>query len=1203
MRRFALFLLLVTLAAAARAQFDTATVLGTVTDPSGAVIPHCQIMLRNTATAVVLNSETGAQGEYQFIGVPIGPYRLEVSAKGFQSSVASFQLQVGATQRVDVRLKVASTTTTVTTTTEAEQLETDSSEHSQVVAAKEIAELPLNGRNYSQLVELSTGVVPSPSNLSDSYGAREGAFNINGLRSVYSDYMLDGVDNNFYGTSNQGFSNEVVQLAPDSVAEFRVVTNNESAEYGHAGGATINVVTKYGTNELHGRVWEYLRNTDLNAEGFFKPDVGGKPALHRNQFGGNLGGPIKKDKLFYFFDYEGYRQTQSFTDQALLPTCAERGLSLASGSTYVCGSTPSPLGYAIDDTDTGSYLPVADPCPLSGGQVPPPAPTGYTGVNPCNSSTYFGAGLLGYYGGHIDKGFIPSSDVIPFARSTGGGLLSYLPSPTNANTFNNPFPYNYIILHPQTYNKDKGDAKIDWTPSERMRFFARYSQSRMNVIDPGNLLNADGTPSVAGDNGDGRIYAPVKALDAGFTWTINPVSVFEARLGFTSEQAGKGPYLTGQNTMTGNLALAGLPTDPQYLGGVTYQYFIDGGWTSLGRLWTSPQYQNPTLWDPKANYTRLIKSHSLKAGIEYTMLHVAQQDLHPVLGGNVYTEPIYGAGFAWYAPASEGGLGQPTTTENMRMFDYANFLLGYQAEMGLASPTISQLRDWGWSGYLQDDWKVNHRLSLNLGLRYEFNTPIYEASNEMANFNPTTQSIVQASSSNRYLINPNTKDFGPRIGASFSLDPKTVLRGGFGISYAHWNRVGSNYLTMNPPNGVVALQVAVPGSGGYSNVQSGFLAANGKSIVSPTNYSTYFDTLQYMPANSPDTQIRSWFFSVQRDLTHNWLLDLSYVGNHGLNEVIVNDINQAPLGGSVPLDISLGGAPGSERVPYALYYTIAGILPWATSDYDGLQAKVEKRFSQGLYLLESFTWSKAIDVAPQALDGGGNCDNCGNGIPSVQNIYDWQADRGISAYNHPIINTTSLVWSLPVGKGQWLLPNANRALDEVVGGWQATTIISGRSGDPLDFAYSPNNDQAVSPLTSVDGRNSYRPNISGSAVASNKSYQQYFNVASFSTPALAPPSGSTTYNSYGNFPRNSVRGFDYWDLDLGLTKNFPITERTSLQFRAESFNLFNHSNFSDPNTIVPNLGVPLTQQTAGTFGQITSTLAARELQVAAKIIF
>ncbi|MGD0740786.1 MAG: carboxypeptidase regulatory-like domain-containing protein [Terracidiphilus sp.] len=1192
MRRFAICFLMLVLVASARAQFDTATVLGTVTDPSGAVVAHGNVVLHNMATAAEQTVTSDERGEFRFVDVTIGTYELKVTAQGFQSAAAKFDLTVGAHQRVDVQLKVATVSSSVTATAEAAQLETDSSEHGQVVAAREIAALPLNGRNYSQLVELSTGVVPSPSNLSDSYGAREGAFNINGLRSVYTNYLLDGVDNNFYGTSNQGFSNEVVQLAPDSVAEFRVVTNNESAEYGRAGGATINVVTKYGTNDLHGGAWEYLRNTNLDAEGFFLPDVGGKPALHRNQFGGNFGGPIKKDKLFYFLDYEGYRQTSSSTDQNQLPSCAERGQA----GTTSCGAA---LGYyLIDNTDTGTanpsgapYLPVSNPCNYNAGK------------NPCNSSTYFGLGLgagppgsqAAVGGTQYLNGQIPASAVIPFAASSNGGLLSYLPSPTNTNSYNSSFPYNYIVLEPQTFNKDKGDAKIDWTPSEKMRLFVRYSQSRENVIAPGSI------PGVAGDNGDGQVYAPVKAIDAGATWTINPVSVLEARFGFSTMQAGKKPIEAGGPSMLALFNIPGLPTDPQYTGGVTYQYFIDGGFTSLGRLWTSPQYQNPTMWDPKANYTRLMGSHSLKAGVEYLMLHIAQQDLHPVMGGNVYTEPAYGAGYGYYNKLY-GPLTGPVTSENTRMFDYADFLLGYQAEMGLASPTVSQLRSWGWAGYLQDDWRATRRLTVNMGLRYEFNTPIYEASNQLANFNPATQTIVPATSSNRYTINPNDADFGPRFGASYQVDGKTVVRGGFGISYSHWNRVGSNYLSMNPPTGVVALQVTIPGTGLYNNVQSGFPA----NMVSPTNYNPAFDTLQYMPPNSPDTQVRSWFFGVQRDLTHNWLLDLSYVGNNGLNEIIVNDINQAPTGGLYPLDLAAeaGVATAPVRVPYANFSMIAGILPWATSDYDGLQAKVEKRFSNGLYLLESFTWSKAIDIAAQALDGGGNCDNCGNGIPSVQNIYDVAADRGISAYNHPFVNTTTAVWSLPVGKGQWLLPNANRVLDEFVGGWQATGIVSGRSGDPLDFDYrpGPTSDQSVSPLTPVDGRNAYRPNISGPAIASNKSYLQYLNVTSFSTPPMAPPSG-TTYNTFGNMPRNLIRGYDYWDVDMGLSKDFAITERSHFQLRAEAFNLFNHTNFGDPNTQVPDTGAQLVQGQTGGFGVISSALPARELQVAGKIVF
>ncbi|MDR3793812.1 MAG: TonB-dependent receptor [Terracidiphilus sp.] len=1153
MRWIAAVVLFLVTATAAVAQFDSATVLGTVTDQSGAVVTHSQVKLHNSATGLEQSTVSGDQGQFQFANVPVGSYKLEITAQGFQTVVAAFELTVGAHQRVDVKLNVASVAASVQATAEAAQLETDSSEHSQVVAAREIAELPLNGRNYSQLVALSTGVVPSPLAQSSSYLARDGSFNINGLRSTYSNYLLDGSDNNFYGTSNQGFSNQVVQLPPDSVAEFRVVTNNQSAEFGRSGGATINVVTRYGTNQWHGRAWEFVRNTAFNAEGFFKPDVGGKPALHRNQFGGNFGGPIKKDKLFFFIDYEGYRQTESFTDQAAIPSLAERGLS----------STGASLGYyQIDNTDSGapmgSILPVNNPCNYNVGQ------------NPCTSTTYLTYGLGGYLGGATYlNGQVPASAVIPFAKA----LLSYLPNPTRNATSTNF--NNYVVLHPESVNKDKGDAKIDWTPKDNLRLFLRYSQARFNAFDPGTI------PGVAGSDGDGNVRAPLKQIVAGATWTLSPVSVLEARFGFSTMEAGKTPVLAGQNTMTGGLSLPGVPTDPEWTGGVTYQYFLDGGFTNLGRQMTNPQHQNPSLWNPKVNYSRLIRNHSLKTGFEYTMLHVAQEDLHPVLGANAYTAQISGT---CYYKGCYGFYGTQTA-ETYRMFDYADFLFGYQAQMGISSPTISNLRNWGLAGYVQDDWKLSRKLSVNLGLRYEYNTPIYEADNKLANYDPSTQAMVTASSSDRFTVNPNKADFGPRVGASYALDQKTVLRGGYGISYAHWNRVGSNYLTMNPPFGIVAQRVVYPSIPTYSNTQSGFPT----SFFSATGYSKTEAVAQYMPKDSPDTQVWNWFFSVQRDLGRNWMVELGYVGNHGLNEVIVNDINQATSGGTSTLQ---------SRVPVTAYGTIAGILPWATSDYNGMQLKVEKRFSQGLYILESFTWSKAIDYAAQALDGGGNCSNCGNSIPSVQNIYNWQADRGISAYNHPFINNTTAVWTLPVGKGQKYLSNIGTVANNVVGGWQMTGIFQARSGNPLTFAYSPNTYQQVSALITVDGRNAYRPNQTGPAVASDKSYLQYFNVGSFASPAT-----DGTATPFGNSPRNAARGYAYFDVDMGLTKQFAITEKSHFEFRAEAFNLFNKTNFSDPNTVVPNLGKALTTSTAGTFGEITSSLSARVLQMAAKIVF
>ena len=1192
MRRLAVFVFFIALAISAKAQFDTATVLGIVTDPSGAVVSHSQVALRNTATGVLSTATSDERGEFRFIDVPIGPYELKVTVPGFEVAITRFQLSVGAHQRVDVPLRVGAATASVTTTAEATQLETESSERGQVVNEREIAELPLNGREYSQLVELTAGVVPTQNQLSEGYGQREGSFSINGLRSVFNNYMLDGLDNNMYGTSNQGFSNQVVQLSPDAVAEFQVVTNNMSAEYGRSGGATINVVTRYGTNERHGRAWEFVRNTDFDATGFFKPDFGGKPALHQNQFGATLGGPLKRDKLFYFIDYEGFRQSKSFTDTATLPTAAERGLS----------STGTPLGYYMiddpgDSNNPNGYLPVDNPCPYYGANGGP-----NVDPNPCNNPTYFGAGLLGTVGGYGGKeypnGQIPAAAVINYAATIMEGKDNngnmYLPPVTNNNSTN-----NYIVLHPNTFDRDKGDAKVDWDVKKNLRLFTRYSQARWNAYDPGTIQGS------AGLGGDGNVIAPVIQIVGGATWTISPKSLLEARFGFSRMKAGKTPPLAGGPSMYAQFGITGLPTDPQYTGGITYEYFINGGFTSLGRLWTSPQYQNPTVWNPKVNYTRLLPGHTLKAGIEYTMLHVAQQDLHPVMGGDVYTNEFSGQCYDNYytliyktgypplcaiagdpAPSTAPGT-SPADFETTKMFDYADFLLGYRAEIGLSNSPIANIREWGFSGYLQDDWKVNHKLTVNLGLRYEYGTPLYEANNQLSNFNLTTQTVVSASSSDRYTIDPNKKDIGPRVGAAYSLDSKTVIRGGFGISYSRWNRVGSNYLTQNAPYGISAVRIVAPSTANYLNTESSFPA----NMTSATGYNPLEVVLQYMPRNSPDTQVRSWFFSVQRDLGHSWMVDLAYVGNQGLNEVLINDVNQANVMQPTTCtntSTSTCISNFQSRVPYPNFTSIIGTLPWAYSNYNGLQAKVEKRFSSGLYLLNAFTWSKALDVAPQAQDGSGGCDNCGNFIPSVQNIYNYKADYGVSANNRPLLNVTSVVWTLPVGQGHSLGGSMNRAWNTTFGGWQMTDIFQARSGDPITFAYSPNSNTQVSPLITISGRNSYRPNQSGPAIASNKSYGAYFNTANFSTP---PPSAP-----FGNSPRNAVRGYAFWELDMGLTKDFAITHKSHLQFRAEAFNLTNRTNFGEPNSVYNGAG-------STTFGVITSTLPARELQLAGKIIF
>ncbi len=1207
MRRLAVFVFFVIFAAFARAQFDTATVLGTVTDPTGAVVSHCQVALHNTATGALATATTDDRGEFRFVDVSIGHYELKVTAQGFQAAEAKFELTVGARQRVDMPLRVATATASVITTTEVSQLETESSERGQVINEREIAELPLNGRQYSQLVELTAGVVPSPSELGTGYTQREGSFDINGLRSVFNNYLLDGLDNNFYGTSNQGFSNQVVQLSPDAVQEFQVVTNNMSAEYGRSGGATINVVTRYGTNQLHGRGWEFIRNTALDAEGYFLPDPNAagqiqKNSLHQNQFGGTLGGPLKRDKLFFFLDYEGFRQSGSQPAISTLPTAAERG-------NPVGGAGAATTGYLIDDPvdantiANGNYLPVDNPCKWAG-PIGGPQTVG-VGVNPCNSTTDLGIGLglagpaaQAFYGGtqYLNPPYeagagIPISAVINYAAS----VVAMLPANTNSNWTN-----NYNIPHPNTFNKDKGDVKVDYDVKKNLRLFARYSQSRFNAFDFGTIAGT------AGANGDGNVYAPMKQIVGGATWTINSKSLLEARFGFSQMKAGKTPPLAGGPSVLSMFGITGLPTDPQYTGGIPYEYFVDGGFTSLGRLFTSPQYQNPTVWNPKVNYTRLLPGHTLKVGLEYQMLHVAQQDLHPVMGGDAYDAQMSGicyTTYGCYASLGPAYHGAATSATN-KMYDYADFLLGYRTEMGLTSPTIAQIRDWGWNGYVQDDWKVNHRLTVNLGLRYEYATPIYEANNQLSNFDIVSMTMRLAGPGNRYTVNSNNKDFGPRVGAALALPHNIALRGGFGISYSHWNRTGSSYLTLNAPYGIDALQEVYPsltpypsaGVYGYLNTEASF-PTNMANPATWTIADAQNTALQYMPVDSPDTQVRSWFFSVQRDMGHSLLVDLAYVGNSGIHEVFFNDINQAApqttAGGSTPLTCQ-PIATCTERVfSYPGFGSIIGTLPWGYSNYNGLQAKVEQRFTSGLYLLNSFTWSKAIDIAAQSLDGGGNCNNCANGIPSVQNVYDWQADRGISAYNHPFVDTTSVVWTLPIGQGHRLGGNFSHAWNTALGGWQMTDIFQARRGDPLTMGYNPSINTQVSTLITISGRNAYRPNLVPGVPIKNSTWAYnptvrgivYLNSAAYTTPPANAP--------FGNSPRDAVRGFDFWQLDTGLTKDFPITTKAHLQFRAEAFNITNRTNYGDPNT---SLG--------GTFGVINSLAGpGREMQFAGKIVF
>ena len=744
-------------AAACLAQFETAEVIGTVRDSSQRVVAKATVTLINQETGIEARTTTDEDGNYNFFNVKVGRYTIAVEAPGFSKfSSTDVAVTVNARQRVDATLQVGSVTETVTVSGQASVVETDSSEHSQVVGTHAIAELPLNGRQYSSLALLATNVHISPiaAAFSPSATPREGAFNVNGMRSTYNNFLMDGLDNNSYGTSNQNYSSQVVQPSPDALAEFRVITSNFSAEYGRAGGGIINAVLRSGTNQIHGSLWEFLRNTDLNAIGFFKPATG-KPSLHRNQFGLTIGGPVIKDKLFFFADYEGYRQTQGYVNYYSVPSTNDRA----------------------------GILPVTVVNPLTGNVYP--------------------AGTA-----------IPVKQINPFAAAALAGL----PTAVNSTRAN-----NLLATIPLRDYSDKYDAKLDYQLRRNMTTFLRWSQRKdISFFGPSD-------PGPSGGDGNGFIHAIQQQAAAGYTWNLSPTSLFEARLGFTHVLGGKTPPFLGGPDIAQEFGILGEPSS--LAGGFPTQVITGFSNPTFGRQTTNPQFQNPTSWNPKFNYSIIRGRHSLKAGYEFLAVRTEVLDINPLYGLDTYSGQYSKPTCAQLQQASGCTIPNDATS-----YDLADFYFGLPSNIGQGSNLTTNLRQHVHSLYLQDDWRVTPKLTINAGLRWEFATPIWDRDNYWSNFDPKTNTLVRATPGslfNRALVNPDYKDFGPRIGGAYSINDKTSIRAGYGISYTFFNRPGSAIEGINGPLAVFGSfnQTALPGQPGFLTTQNGFNAGIGTAFM------------------------------------------------------------------------------------------------------------------------------------------------------------------------------------------------------------------------------------------------------------------------------------------------------------------------------------------------------------------------------------
>ena len=622
---FLCVLALLLTASAASAQFDSATVVGTVRDATSSVVPSATVTLTGVQTGISVVRISTENGSFEFPAVRPGVYVVTAEKTGFAvAMVDNVIVQVGARLRVDLQMPLGQVSEKVEVTATSPLIETDSSQRGQVITGDQTRALPLISREYSSLALLTTGVKLGGSSLTTGNTPREGALNVNGLRSTFNNFLIDGVDNNSYGTSNQGFSNQVMQPSPDAIGEFKVVTNNMSAEYGRAAGATINVNYRSGTNAFHGTGWEFLRDTSMNATGFFKPTTG-KPELDRNQFGGVFGGPIVKNKAFFFADYEGLRQTRQVTGFSTIATPAQR---------------QGVLAVDVRDPRTGTVYPAGTRVPMT---------------------------------------------------SFASKVLSGLPDTNLPGTTN-----NYSTLQAFTADSDKAGGRVDVQASSALSFFGRYGFRNLTTDDQPNI------PLPSGGAGNGHIYANNRQLVLGSTWVPTTTSLLEVRFGYSWTEAGKNPPALGTTSAFDEFGLPGLPTDDRIAGGLPTQLIT--GYSDLGRQATNPQWQYPTVYNPKINYTWTRNSHSFKSGYEFQRIDTQVQDVNPLYGRDTYN----------------GQFSRPAGATSNNLYNLADFMLGLRAQYALSSVLVADLRRNMHFAYVQDDWRVGSKLTLNLGLRYEY---------------------------------------------------------------------------------------------------------------------------------------------------------------------------------------------------------------------------------------------------------------------------------------------------------------------------------------------------------------------------------------------------------------------------------------------------------------------------------------------------
>lgn len=1143
----------------AYAQSDNGSIVGTVTDQTGAAIPNAAITVTNLATGLKLHVTSDGAGGFEVPAVPRGSYRAEVKSQGFQSQVTNFTVKVATAQTLIFKLAPGSVSTTVTVTSAAPLVNTTDATMGDTIQGKQVTDLPLNGRNFTQLALLTPGVTRGAygdqasgggsSNMTETARNNESgsaALSVNGLRPQADNYILDGVDN------NDGMVNTILFYPNiDATQEFKIDTNIAPAEYGRAGGAIVISSTKSGTNEYHGSAFEFYRDRSFDSNPNYRFD--GAPATPaagflRNQPGFSIGGPILKDKLFGFGDYQALRETLAVSPHYLtVPTALMRQgnfteLLNVNGSNGGGFETQYPRCYPGDIPGTtnpyaGSTSPgiIYDPTTCSPGA--PPQQFGAAGGTP---------------------NVIPADRLNPAAVN----YLNAFPMPTRTDRYLN----NYLDTQSEANKYNTFDLRFDWNPTPNDRAFIRYSYDNSVNTKTSEFQN------LPAGGGTGINPTHARGYDLGYTHIFSANVVNDAHLAYNRDNYGYTPPMYGAY-VSKNLGIQNANINMETTGGA-----LIGGWK--GNLEYTGDYglyavpQNTYELNDAVSWNK--GQHSFKFGGTFIRRQTE------------FFNPQEGKGYFWIDEGTVDFTGYEVSellAGGMDQYQIGS-QQGYFANIGQEDGVFGE-----------DVWRVSHNLTLNYGLRWDFLSHPYEAHNQQSAFNVNTGTVMIAGKNGvpDSIIAQDYHDFAPRLGFAYDLNGngRTVIRGGLGFFYFHdYGGVG-NQLGEQPPFGGSNDYLA---SNGYCITFTGQLDQtpsntgndyNCKGYTSPSAvaYGTSGDTGIPLPArgypnfnpaspppgtsmiavdpHSKTSTVEEWNLQVEHQFGSNNVLNVAYVGTSAsnLSSYYPYNINQFNSG--------VQNFPGLGGINYNVNNGI--------SNYNGLQLHAVHRAANGLIGTASYAWSHTLDDSTGASEG-----------QSAALYYDPMAGYGNSIQDQRQVFSTSILYPLPFGRGQRFGGSVSRPVNWLVGGWQTSIIALLQTGTPVDLSTG---EAAPGNRPDLVGKISYPKSTGGNAG------DFWFNPAAFANPPTVTSAvcNCTVYTRLGTLGRDQIYGPGFRAVNLSLQKTLQLAERYSLELHGDAFNLLNTPAFTNPNGSL----------TSSQFGQIegTEVYTNRQIQLAARFVF